>query len=440
MKKMPDNRGQVLLIAAMIMALVSAYAVVVIDKSVHATKLNKAINDNSQALWFAEAGANKAVWCLNQTVGTNCGGTFGSGYVGESNINMGNGTFTTTVSGTSTLKTVTSVGTTPGGETKTVKIQTSTAPQTVTQSGFDFAVQATGGGVGLSNNAEVQNGPLYSAADVTCSNNAETERDVYVSRVGGKIDNCDNIRDAYADRVLNSQVNRDAYYKNNPADISGSTVTGTKHPNSSTPAPRALPSFDFNFWHQAAEAGGTISGNYTAPNGSTIGPKKINGNLTIDSTTVTITGPVWVLGNVLLTNNSVLKLSTAFGPASGLILADKPSDMANSGTITISNNAVLERSGIDGSYIMFVSTNTKTSDSSPAINVANNVDGGVFYAPNGSVTINNNGNAMAAAGYRVFLNNNATINYDSAGVTPANMTVASTAAGTWRKVKGTRSE
>lgn len=437
---MLNNQGQVLLIVAMIMALASAYTLIMIDKSVHATKINKAINDEKAALWLAEAGVEKAVWCLNQTAGTNCGGTFGASYIGESNMNLGNGTVTTTVSGDTTSKTVIAVGHSSGGQTKTVHIGASSAPGTVTQSGFDFAVQATGGGVTLSNNAQINDGPTYSDADIVCSNHAETERDVYVSKSGGKIDGCENIRDAHADKVLNSQVSRNAYYKNNPADISGTTVGGTKYPGSATPTPRGLPVFDLDFWHAAAEAGGTITGNYSPPNGSTLGPKKINGNLTIDGVTVTITGPVWVAGNIILTNGANLRLSLDFGSASGVLLADNPANRANSGLVIINNNATITRSPVDGSYIFFVSTNTRTDQWSPAINIGNNVDGGVFYATSGCATVNNNGLATAVAGYKVYLANNTFVNYDNTGQTPVSMKLATTKAGPWRPVQGSRSE
>lgn len=439
MKKFLDNRGQVLFIATMILALASAYIVTMVGKSVHSTRINKVINDQSQALWIAEAGTQKAVWCLNQTVGTNCGGTYGASYVGETGVSLNGGSFTTTVAGTSSPKTITSVATSAGGKTKRVVVQASTAPQTVTQSGFDFALQVTGGGVTLDNNAQVNNGPLHSGANVICDNGAMMEKDVFVSLAGGKIDNCGNIRDAHADKVLNSQVNRDAYYKNDPADIAGTTVGGTKYPSSPTPEPETLPPLDLDFWHTAAEVGGTISGNYTPPNGSTLGPKKINGNLTIDST-VTITGPIWIAGNLTLNNGAVLRLSSDFGEASGILLADNPADRANSGLIVINNNAIVQRSMIDGSYMFFVSTNTRTQDGSPAINVGNNVDGGVFFAPNGAVTINNNGFVTAVAGYRVRLTNNTAVNYDDTGITPVSMKIATTQAGAWHKTPGTRSE
>lgn len=440
MKLISDNKGQVLLIVTVILALASAYTLILMEKSVHATKLTKTINDETKTLWLAEGGIQKAIWCLNQTSGSSCGGTYGENYIGESGVDLGDGTVTITVTGDTDNKNIVAVGRLPSGKTKTVRIAASTAPGTVTQSGFSFAAQASGGGIGLSNNAQVNNGPLYSGADIVCSNNALTADDVFVSRSGGKIDNCRDIRVAHADKVLNSRVNRNAYYKNNPADIAGTTVSGIKYPNSTTPAPQTLPDFDLDFWHAAAEEGGTINGNYSPPNGSRLGPKKINGNLTLDGTTLTLTGPVWVAGNITLTNNANLSLSLDFGSASGVLLADNPADRANSGLIVINNNATITRSPVDGSYIFFVSTNTKTSDWSPAINIGNNVDGGVFYALSGSVTVSNNGNATAVAGYRVYLSNNTTVNYDNAGATPVSMTLATTGAGAWRGTPGTRSE
>ncbi len=433
------RRGFTLVVTTILLGIVMSLSIIVLDTTLNSRRTAEYNEGAQEAVLLAEAGIHKAMYCLKATNGANCGGNYGSSYTGESNVAFGGGKFTVAVAGSGATKTITATGTSGSGVLMTVKTSTSTAAPSVAQSGFDLAVQASDLGVNLQNNASVNNGTVYTDSDVVCGNNAEVNYDIYVSRSGGKIDNCDGVINGHADKILNSQVLGNAYYKVNPTDIAGTSVAGTKYANQMTPAPRLLPTFDKAFWEDVAETGGIIAGGYTLTNNASgaIGPAKITGDLSLsNNATLTLNGPIWVVGNVTIGNNVTIQLATGFGSSSGVIIADNPADTANGGIIDISNNAVVSGSGSDGSYMLMYTTNTRTSDTSPAIKVANNAAGGIFYAPNGSVRIHNNGSAIAALGRRVYLDNNAAINYDSSGVTPASMTLATVVGGTWRFLAG----
>ncbi len=433
----PSSAGFALMVTTVLLAVVIAVSFTLLDVSLSMQRTSKTIERTYDATLLAEAGVQKAVFCLKAADGARCGGAFGPSYAGESNVGFGTGSFSVAVAGTGPTRTITSTGTTAGGYTQTVVTQASVEAPSEAQPGFDYAVQAADLGVELQNNAAIDNGVVYTNSDVVCGNNAEVNYDIYVSKPGGKIDNCTGVIDAHADNVLRSKVLADAYYKTDPSGVAGSTVSGTKRPNQATPAAQGMPPFDKVFWENVAESGGVIYGDYSPADGTVLGPVKIAGNLTIaNNVAVTLNGPVWVAGNVTIGNNASVSLAAGFGASSGVIIADDPGDTANGGLIDISNNAAISGSGTDGSYVLMYSANTRTADASPAIKVANNAAGGIFYAPDGAVRIYNNGSAVAAVARRVYLDNNATIAYDNAGTTPSSMTIAKVAGGVWRFLQG----
>jgi len=171
------------------------------------------------------------------------------------------------------------------------------------------------------------------------------------------------------------------------------------------PTEIAMPISDQNIqdWKDAAEAGGTHSGNYTVSGSSTtLGPKKITGNLAVNNSGVlTISGIVWVQGTLSIDNNATVKLASGYGSSEGLIIVD--------GTTTIGNNANFQGSGTTGSYVMVLST----MYSKDAINLGNNAGAVILYAANGTISVSNNAGAKSLTAYSIDLSNNATITYDS---------------------------
>lgn len=166
-------------------------------------------------------------------------------------------------------------------------------------------------------------------------------------------------------------------------------------------------------WRDAGAAGGTCgppqcdtSGNFTLDNGASgsLGPIKIPGNLTLSNNAVlTVTGTIWVVGDVTLSNGSTVKLSPGYGSLSGAIVGDDD--------ITVSNNCVFQGSGQAGSHIMFLSA--KNTPTSTVISVDNNSLGVIYYASKGRINFSNNATAKEATGYGITLSNGATITYES---------------------------
>ena len=230
------------------------------------------------------------------------------------------------------------------------------------------------------------------------------------------------IGNTYAHTVNNTTIRGTNYCKE------GSGNNKTCDTSRDDPVQIAMPISEQNIldWKDAAAIGGTINGNYTLTENATLGPKKITGNLTVGNGKIlTMSGTIWVQGNLLVDNNSIMKLASGYGSSEGVIIVD--------GTITISNNSTFQGSGATGSYMLALSTSSSTS----AINLSNNGGAVALYAANGTINVANNGTAKSLTGYYIHLNNNAVITYDE-GLRNANF--VSGPSGSWNISKWEETE
>jgi hypothetical protein len=208
--------------------------------------------------------------------------------------------------------------------------------------------------------------------------------------------------DARANTIRNMMVNKDAYYQ----VIENTTVVGTSYPGSSDPPSQTMPVSDANIseWKQAAEDFSSTTGNITSCPG-TLGPGKIIGNIDLSGCTVTIGSPIWVTGNFILSNGNTFRLSTDYGASSGVIVVD--------GITEFGNNNSLEGSGSEGSVLMVLSTYDSKTTLAPAISIKNTGNNGQLYAGEGIIEVSNNNSFKELTAWRIVLNNNITLNYET---------------------------
>lgn len=380
----------------------------------------------AQAL--GDAGVEKAVWRLNQP---------GGSYTGESNINMGTGILDIAVTNIDTEnKLVLATAYVPNKTSPKVtrKVQAKISAD-FNESGvsFHYGVQVGGLGVTMSNNAKVI-GNIYTGGSISCGNGAEITGDAYVSGTESEktINNCKIGNDAKAFNVTQSSVTRNLYYvgtKTGSTYAQGYKITaGELPPNQNLPLTQST----IDQWESWAQAGGTYNGNYLLTNfaQASLGPQKINGDLTVSNgATLTVTGAIWVTGNINFSNNAIIKLAPSFGTNSGMIIADSPTDKATYGKVTVSNNVIIQGSGNPKSYIMILSTNTGSTLGNPAINVGNNSTAVVYYSTVGMVEVSNNAQLRAVTGGGLHLSNGAQVQYDS-GLADANFSAGP--GGSWQ--------
>ena len=215
----------------------------------------------------------------------------------------------------------------------------------------------------------------------------------------------------------NARVNGDAYSNGNISGFSGSRINGNAFAVGviSSPAPlvsgtkqeRAspvpLPTIDSAHWQAQANINNDpIDGSVAYFGSQTLGPRRINGNLLLSGgAELTVTGPLYIAGDLTLDTNAKLKASSDFGSEGVLVIAE--------GLITLESNAKLLPTGATPSgYLIVVSMKTGEAI---AANALANADG-VLYAPNGVLVLSANSSATAVSGAGVQLYGNAQLTYD----------------------------
>lgn len=246
-------------------------------------------------------------------------------------------------------------------------------------------------------------------------NNANLDFD-FKTYMGGAATHLDKVSvgfDAHANTISDSKIGQDAYYQT----IVSTTVGRTSYPSSPDPGPQDMPLSEANLAQFKGEGtdGGTQNGDYTLDaDSATLGPIKIEGNMTItNGAHLTLTGTVYVTGDILLSNNCVIDLDSGYGANGGTLL--------NDGKVTILNNCTLQGSGNPASYLLLLSTNPSQDSASPALDVNNNAQNAILYASQGMLKIANNANLKEAISQNLFLSPNVTVTYE-AGLANINFT------------------
>ncbi len=221
---------------------------------------------------------------------------------------------------------------------------------------------------------------------------------------------------ARATMMTTCTIGGNAYYQT----VNTCSVAGATYASSTPPAPQAMPisQAQITDWEAAAAAGGTIGGLILQNDDTaTLGPVKINGDLTLkNSSTVWIAGPIWVTGNILLENNSAFVSSIVLGNSGTTIIADDTLNPTENGKIILKNNFNVQSNGNPGNNLMFISN---YSGDHEAIELNNNASSSIFYAPNGTIEMENNASPIQLTAYLIHLKNNAVINYQT-GLQSAN--------------------
>jgi hypothetical protein len=274
---------------------------------------------------------------------------------------------------------------------------------------FNYAVEADDGGVDMQDTSSVT-GDIHSDGTIHGEDGITITGDITAGDTSIGTPNTitgDNVSDlihitggAHANTINYADATGTLYCTN----TTGATSACTSSPD---PAYLALPisSSTITDWQTDAASGGTISGSYTVTTTATVGPKKITGDLTIATgASLTVSGVIWVTGNLVVSGTGDIALSSSYGSTSGLIVVD--------GTITVSSSGTIAGSGNPGSYLMLLSNDNSAS----AILYGGSGDG-ILYAPLGTIELTGAASITAALGYSVILSNTASVTYDSALLT-----------------------
>lgn len=208
----------------------------------------------------------------------------------------------------------------------------------------------------------------------------------------------------------------------NSCTVDGTTTTDTSQSAATMP----ISDSQIDTWKSDASAtNDIINGDKTLSGDASLGPVKITGNLNIGNNMLTLTGTIYVQGNITFGNNGGgIKLdSIIYRNAGGIIIAD--------GQFIGGNKNSFSSSGA-GSYLLILSTHTSSSLSdTAAITVGNSMtgSGAAFYANNGVVSVPNRGAISEITGKGITTGNNSTITTSSGVV---NIYFASGPGGKWK--------
>lgn len=167
-----NQSGQVFILAIIVLFLVLINTILIISNSLIFFQNSRYSLQSIQASGLAEAGIDKAIASLNKT---------GGEYSGDSEINLGVGSFSTkVVSKDAAVSVIESTGYIPNKESpkvkKTVRMETSRGVGV----SFVYGIQIGEGGVVLGNNNKVL-GSMYSNGNVSMGNNNLFTGDIYVA-------------------------------------------------------------------------------------------------------------------------------------------------------------------------------------------------------------------------------------------------------------------
>lgn len=295
---------------------------------------------------------------------------------------------------------------------------------------FYYGTQVGEGGMVMGNNARVKGNVFSNGSIVSLSDKGYIDNSVIVAGSGNKIDGLIVGENAMAHTCVDSSIGEELTYVSGGSVIGCTAGTSVKErPNNIDPAPLPISSAQIQEWKDHAVSGGVFSDNYILDEDSgELGPIQIGTEIapkgmTIDNNSLLkIKGTIYVTGNIVFNNKSIIELDPAdYSSLSGVIIAD--------GTVTIDNGAILRGSGEEGSYVLIISTNNSLDPISPAIHVGNNAEGAIFFTNAGIIFLKNNMMAREVTGYKIQMNNNVIVEYES-GLENANF--ASGPGGGWQ--------
>lgn len=297
---------------------------------------------------------------------------------------------------------------------------------------FYYGAQAGDGGIEMESNSVIHGNVFSNGTVRAVTGTAQVDNSVIIAKSGNKLENLivgsGSPDEARVHTCVDSIINGNFYYVSGGS--SNCTVNGGSEsvlPNEIDPEDMPISDEQIDNWKNEAAAGGVEFGDHTVLGGTTesFGPKKIEANLIIENNAALIlTGTLWITGDIIINNGAAIRLDNNYGSTSGIIVAD--------GGITAENGAILEGSGAAESFVMLLTTNNSLDSANPAIFVKNNAQGAIFYTSVGMIRLRNNINIREATGWKIYLDNNAEITYES-GL--ADLLFSSGPSGSWKIIE-----
>ncbi len=292
---------------------------------------------------------------------------------------------------------------------------------------FFYGMQTGTGGVEIENTAKVI-GNLYSNGSVTGKNTPEVQGDVVSAGSAGLVKDLPVTGTVRSNTINRNTIGGNAYYNVQVGTNAQNPVAGTRYTPATNMPTASFPiaSTTVQGWKDEINSSGSVisasdplcsSGTYTITTSISIGDVRIDCNVDIRSTAVvTLTGPIWVQGNLNFTNTVTVQAHSSLGRKSVPIIVDKSSNRTTSSKIDLKNSVTFNGSGDPRSYILLLSMNESSSlgGSEVAISLQNTVNGDLLvYADKGMVDIQNSIVLKEVTAHKVKIRNSAQVIYET---------------------------
>lgn len=250
----------------------------------------------------------------------------------------------------------------------------------------------------------------------------------YMGGVATKITGANGVSiggDVHANTINNTQIAKAAYYQ-----IINQVNALSYYPGSADPPIQLLPLSDskINEWTTIAAQNGVFNTDITTCP-SSLQSGKYTGSITLPGGChVIVDSPVWITGNLSLSNNDTLELNPEYGASSGVIVVKN--------FINMDNNNLVKGTASPGSFLVLLSEFSSKDDplARDAITLTNNANSAVLYTNSGSIKVSNNNNLTSVTAWKLILENNVLVQYQQ-GL--AGLFFASGPQGAFSVIKGT---
>jgi hypothetical protein len=137
--------------------------------------------------------------------------------------------------------------------------------------------------------------------------------------------------------------------------------------------------------------------------------------ITGNNTDVTLSGPLWIDGNLTL-EKATFHIPSTLGTKSVQIVVDDPENHATGSKIVVQNSTTFVDDDGGSSYVLLLSRNNsaKNGGSEVAIDLAQSANGKVLvYAAEGEINLANSVTMKEVTGYHIVLGNNTNVQYET---------------------------
>lgn len=310
------------------------------------------------------------------------------------------------------------------GEAKRVSVvELVIAPGTA----FNYGLQTGNGGFRMRNQAKIF-GNAFSNGTVEGHTNSFIGGDVISAGPDGLIDTIHATGTIWSNTVRDVEVDGDAYYN---IALGDNEFNGEEFALDPFIDPVLFPLSDeeIDSWQQRILDTGTIEpaggsncsgGRWEITDDMPLGNILIECDIDIrgtgGGTIITLTGPVWVRGNIRMRQGPTIRIAPSVGSRSVPFIADNPASRISSSRISVENDTNFDIPDDSPSFVFMISRNhaAANNDETTAIDIGQSSKGNwVAYTNEGSVEFGNSVKLRSVTAYRIFIGNSTEITYDT---------------------------